>query len=80
MVGRGVGPGAFWDEGRSDLFEFGIVEDGKAAAFDVDGVAGVDEGFGCGRGEGGTMLERLGLEMLSISCSSSALGGSEEGV
>lgn len=46
MVGGGIGPGALGDEGRADGGEFFVGEDTDGAAFDVDGVAGVDEGFG----------------------------------
>ena len=46
MVGGGIGPGTFGDEGRADSGIFLVEEDADRAALDVDGVAGVDEGFG----------------------------------
>ena len=62
VVGRGRGPAALGDQGRAYIGEFGVVEDAQGAAFNVDGVAGVEEGFGCGWGQGGAVLEGLGLE------------------
>jgi len=46
MVGGGIRPRAFGDEGRADGGEFLVGEDADGAFLDVDGVAGVDEGFG----------------------------------
>lgn len=46
MVRGGIGPGALGDEGRTDGGIFLVEEDADGAALDVDGVAGVDEGFG----------------------------------
>lgn len=56
MVRGGIGPGAFRDEGRANGGKFSVGENADGAALDVDGVAGVDEGFGGGGRECGAVL------------------------
>lgn len=59
MVGRNIDPAALWHQRGACGFEFPVCEDalaqgGGRGTLDVDGVAGGDEGAGCGRGEGGS--------------------------
>ena len=49
VVGRRRGPGAGRDKMSACRFVFRGGEDGKGRVFDIDGEAGVEEGFGrCG--------------------------------
>lgn len=57
----GVAPAARRHEGGTNGLELGIVEDADGALLDVDGVAGIDQGLGCGGGQGRAVLEGLVL-------------------
>ena len=48
VVRRCIFPRSFWDECCADGFELGVVEDAFGGVFDIDFVAGVEEGFRCG--------------------------------
>lgn len=44
------------------MLEFFIVKDAEGAALYIDGVAGIEEGLGCGGSEAGAVLKGLGLD------------------
>lgn len=67
VVGGRVDPRLLVDEGGAGGLELGVGEDargaglGAGALLDVNLIAGCDEGLGGGRGQGGAVLEGLGL-------------------
>lgn len=66
MVFRCLGPASFFNQcaaygGKFFVVEYPLAKRVFGAALNVDGVAGVEEGFGGGGGEGGTVFHDLVL-------------------
>lgn len=61
VIARNIGPRASRDERGSSTLVLGIREDAQRRPLDIDSVAGLDQLLSDGGGDGGAVLERLGL-------------------
>lgn len=52
-------PCILWHQCSPDLLEFAIIKDSLRTALNIDSISSVDESFGGGGGQGGSMFESL---------------------